>query len=112
MTCHAWVPFVLYSRQCTIFKGYRQLVINNILQHAYVYNVMHAVTCDDPPTRSLQDRVMIVDKESDIPIMEGQFIAYTCPSGFILTGPSASECMRNREWEPDPGEVDCIGNHL
>ena len=73
---------------------------------------MHAVTCDDPPTQSLQDRVMIMDKESDIPIMEGQFITYTCPSGFILTGPNASECTRNREWEPDPGEVACIGNYF
>ena len=73
---------------------------------------MHAVTCDHPSTQSLQDRVMIMDKESDIPIVEGQFITYTCPSGFILTGPNASECMRNREWEPDPGEVDCIGNYF
>ena len=73
---------------------------------------MYVVTCDDPPAQSLQDRVMIMDKESDIPIMEGQFITYTCPSGFILTGPNASVCTKNREWEPDPGEVDCIGNYL
>ena len=73
---------------------------------------MHAVACD-LPTQSLQDRVMIMDKESDIPIMERQFITYTCPSGFILTGPNVSSvCMRNGEWEPDPGVVNCIGNYL
>ena len=73
---------------------------------------MHAVTCDRPPTQSLQDRVMIMDKESDIPIIEGQFIAYNCLSGLIRTGPCTSVCMGNREWEPDPGEVGCMGNCL
>ena len=85
-----------------------QIII--LLQHVYIQ--CHAVTCDHPPTLSLQEPVMIMDRQSDIPIMEGQFIAYTCPSGFILTGPNASVCTGNREWEPDPGEVDCIGNYL
>ena len=47
---------------------------------------------------------------SDIPKTEGQSITYSCPSGFILTGPSASVCTGNGEWEPDPGQVDCIGD--
>jgi hypothetical protein len=70
----------------------------------------HAVTCDHPPTQSLQDPVVMVT-ESDIPKVEGQFITYTCPSGFILTGPSASVCTGNGEWEPDPGQLDCIGDY-
>ena len=52
----------------------------------------------------------MVSGSQDSPPIEGQFITYTCPPGFILTGPNVSVCMGNREWEPDPGEVDCIGN--
>ena len=48
----------------------------------------------------------------DSPSVEGQFITYTCPPGFIQTGPNASVCMGNGEWEPDPGQVECIGEYL
>ena len=44
--------------------------------------------------------------------LEGQSITYTCPNGYILTGPNASVCMGNGEWEPDPGQVECIGEYL
>jgi hypothetical protein len=47
----------------------------------------------------------------EIPHREGQFITYTCPPGFVLNGPNASVCSGNRRWEPDPGEVDCIGSY-
>jgi hypothetical protein len=43
------------------------------------------------------------------PHMEGQLITFTCPRGFVPTGPNSSVCARNGEWEPDPREVDCIG---
>ena len=69
----------------------------------------HAVTYDHPPIQLLRNPVVMVT-ESDVPKIEGQSIAYTCPLGFILIGPSASVCTGNREWEPDPGEVDCIGD--
>ena len=52
----------------------------------------------------------MVSGSQDTPPIEEQFITYTCPPGLILTGSNASVCMGNREWEPDPGEVDCIGN--
>ena len=78
-----------------------------IFTHAHI-----TVTCDYPPTQSLHDPVVVVSGSQDSPPIEGQFITYTCPPGFILTGPNASVCMGNREWEPDPGDVDCIGNHL
>ena len=70
-----------------------------------------AVTCDYPLTRLLRGSVTVVT-ESDSPPIEGQFITYTCPPGFILTGPNMSVCMGNREWEPDPGEVECIGDYV
>ena len=72
--------------------------------HAYT------ATCSCPPTQSLHDPVVVVSGSQDSPPIEGQFITYTCPTGFILTGPCMSICMGNREWEPDPGEVDCVGN--
>ena len=68
---------------------------------------MHAVTCSYP----LLHRPVIVSGSQDSPPIEGQFITYTCPTGYILTGPNASICKGNREWEPDPGQVDCIGNY-
>ena len=53
-----------------------------------------------------------MDAESQvIPHMEGQFITYTCPPGFVLSGPNVSECTENGRWEPDPGQVDCIGDN-
>ena len=54
----------------------------------------------------------MVSGSQDSPPIEGQFITYTCPTGFILTGSNVSVCTRNGEWEPDPGQVDCIGNEF
>ena len=75
--------------------------------HAHIIPCHHAVTCDYPPTQLLHGPVGVVTGSDWI---EGQFITYTCPPGFELTGPNASVCMRNGEWEPDPREVDCIGD--
>ena len=73
--------------------------------------IQHAVTCDYPPTQLLHHPIVLISGSQDSPPIEGQFITYTCPPGFILTGPNMSTCMGNREWEPDPAEVDCIGNY-
>jgi hypothetical protein len=72
----------------------------------------HAVTCSYPPTQLLHHPVVVVSGSQDRPPIEGQFITYTCPPGFILYGPNMSICKGNREWEPDPEEVDCIGDYL
>ena len=77
----------------------------------YYTHIKIAVTCNYPPTQLLYRPVVVVSGSQEIPHIEGQFITYTCPTGFILTGPNMSRCMGNREWEPDPGEVDCIGNY-
>ena len=64
------------------------------------------------PTRLLRHPIVVVTGPQDNPPIEGQIITFTCAPGFVLTGPSTSACMWNGEWEPDPGEVDCIGNCL
>ena len=52
----------------------------------------------------------MVSGSQDGPPIEGQFVTYTCPPGIILTGPNASVCTGNGEWEPDPRDmVACIG---
>ena len=96
---------------CSVFD---YLLYNNIhfarsraIIRAHTHN---AVTCNYPLTQSLHDSVVVVSGSQDSPPIEGQFITYTCPTGFILSGPNVSVCMGNREWEPDPGEEDCIRN--
>ena len=50
--------------------------------------------------------VAVVSGSRDGPLIEGQFITYSCPPGFILNGPNVLIYMGNGEWEPDPGQVD------
>jgi hypothetical protein len=72
--------------------------------------LLYAVTCDLPS--QMLERPVIVDSGSQVtPHREGQFITFTCPHGFVLTGPNTSVCTGNGRWEPDPGEVDCIGGY-
>ena len=71
--------------------------------------LLHAVTCDLPS--QLLERPVVVDPGSqEVPHREGQFITFTCPPGLVLTDSNASVCTGNREWEPDPGVLDCIGD--
>ena len=43
------------------------------------------------------------------PALEGQTITFTCPPGQILNESNSSTCRGNREWEPDPSEIECTG---
>ena len=69
--------------------------------------ITYAVTCDLPTQPFLHHSVMVSGSQ-DSPPIEGQFITYTCPPEFVLTGPNASVCTGNGEWEPDPGQAACI----
>ena len=46
------------------------------------------------------------------PALEGQNITFTCAPGQTLNGSNLSICIGNGIWEPDPGEVACIGEQL
>ena len=46
------------------------------------------------------------------PALEGQNITFTCAPGQALNGSNLATCMGNGKWEPDPGEVACIGKQL
>ena len=66
------------------------------------------VICDYPATH--HPVFLVTGSQNNHLLIEGQYIIYTCPPGFVLIGPNASVCTRSGEWEPDPGEVDCIGD--
>ena len=70
---------------------------------------LRAVSCD-PPTQLLHRPVFIDSGAQDNPHIEGQSITYACPPRFVLTGPNTSLCTGNGEWEPDPGNVNCVGD--
>ena len=74
--------------------------------------ILSTVSCDHLPIQLLHGNVIVITGSQDYPLIEGQSITYTCPPGFVLTGPNASVCMGNREWKPDPGQVECIGNYI
>ena len=44
--------------------------------------------------------------------LEGTDVTFGCSPGLILTGPNATTCMTNRQWEPDPREVMCKGAYI
>ena len=67
-------------------------------------NFVHTGKCSDPMLLS-QNNVRVMGYED--PALVGESITFTCPSGQILNGPRSSTCMENREWEPDPGELNC-----
>ena len=60
--------------------------------------------CDDPLTLIHSD-VIVMGYED--PVLEGENITFTCPTGAILTGPNSSTCAGNGDWEPDARELEC-----
>ena len=43
------------------------------------------------------------------PALEGDDVTFSCPFGQDINGSNVSTCMGNGKWEPDPGDVTCIG---
>ena len=93
-----------------VFK-YSKLKYEVNCHYAHTLMQLHAVTCD-LPTQLLQHPVIVDTGPHDNPHIEGQFITYTCPPGFALNGSNASVCTGNGKWDPDPREVDCIGDYF
>ena len=70
--------------------------------------MFHAVKCEDPTSQINSRSVTASDFRN--PAVEGHNVMFSCPSGLMLTGPNTSTCMGNGEWEPDPGELKCLGD--
>ena len=49
----------------------------------------------------------IEDYDDMVPTLEGRTVSFSCPPGFILTGPDSATCTGNGEWEPDPRGTTC-----
>ena len=87
--------------------------MNIYYAYMYTHTVHITVTCDYPPIQSSHCHIEMTGSQDIHPLIEGQFITYTCtcPPGFVLSGPNISVCTRNGNWEPELGEVVCIGDY-
>ena len=73
------------------------------------HNIIIIVICDHPSTQSLHDPVIVI-MESDIPNLNRRTVHCIYLSTWIHADwPKCFSMYRNGEWEPDPGQVDCIG---
>ena len=45
---------------------------------------------------------------SDLRLIQGTMVNFSCPPGLILNGTVSAACAGNGEWEPDPQDVKCI----
>ena len=66
---------------------------------------VHSVSCRNPNYNNPNIEVVGLR----YPIIEGSSITFRCPPGLMLSGYNTSTCMRNREWKPDPENIDCKG---
>ena len=46
------------------------------------------------------------------PAIEESIVTFHCPSQLVLNGPDLSTCNRNGEWEPDPRNLQCLGEYI
>ena len=67
---------------------------------------MHAARCGNPLKLAHIDVIVVGYND---PALGGETVTFICPPGLVHIGPTTSTCMRNGEWEPDPGEVECTG---
>ena len=73
-----------------------------------LYNYLGKCELDDLMA-SMDGLLKIMGYEE--PALEGTVVNFTCPTGMVLNGPSASTCMGNGEWEPNPLGVECKGKY-
>ena len=72
-------------------------------------HIIIIVICVSPIRLLSEDGERLVIVEYSHPAIEGTNVSFSCPPGLVLTGPSASKCMGNGEWEPDPSQIKCNG---
>ena len=65
------------------------------------------VRCENPLDQNTDPGMGVVGYTD--PAVEGATVILSCSPGQILSGPQASICMENGEWEPDPKKAECIG---
>ena len=58
-----------------------------------------------PRVESYDDNIMV-------PTLEGSTVSFTCPPGFMLTGPDSATCAESGEWEPDPRGIMCNNSNI
>ena len=56
----------------------------------------------------IRDRINVLGFKE--PAVEDSIVTFGCPPGLVLSGPNASKCIRNGEWEPDPKNLQCLYN--
>jgi hypothetical protein len=65
-------------------------------------NVLHQLIGQD------HDNIRVIGYSA--PALEGTSVILECISPYLVhRGPNITTCMENGEWEPDPREVNCIG---
>ena len=85
---------------------YGELIIVGMLSNNYYDPFIASTNCRNP-ANLLNDRVRIVGFME--PAVTESSVDFSCPPRMILSGPNASTCMGNGEWEPDPRELNCTG---
>ena len=57
------------------------------------------------------DEMVTTFGHAEGPWLEGNTISYSCASGLKIAGANTSTCRDNGQWEPDPSDITCTGNH-
>ena len=77
-----------------------------------IYNLIKINTGEcGYPTLGDEAVTILSHMHTDGPWLEGSTISYSCPSGLKIAGTNTSTCMDNGQWEPDPSDITCAGNH-
>ena len=78
----------------------------------YGYIQCYIVSCRHPLERRDDHESSIQIMNLSYPITEGTSVQFSCSKDLelIQTGPNATTCMSNGQWEPDPRAVECKSN--